>query len=464
MPQKQADNAWVILTMLFLANVLNLFDRTIPGLLNEPVRAAYGLNDFQLGLISTAFTVVYGVFGLPLGRLADTHSRKAMMAVGLGLWSIFTGLSGLAPNFLTYVLTRMAVGIGEASFGPASMSMIGDAFPANKRGRAIGLYWLGLPVGVVLSSLTVGAVVKYLGDWHLAFFVAMFPGLILAGFMLLIREPSRGGAEAGTVTHLPIDRPLRRLFAIRTFWWIIIAGLTINFSSQTAVAFLTPLLQRYYGLSLGTAAGWSGFVFGVSGLIGFMGGGWVADWIYQRSDRGRLLFGATSMVVAAAIILAALLVSGSAAPFLAFFTIGWILQYQFYTSAYAALQDVVQPRMRAIALAAFYVVIYLTGGTIGPTLVGALSDRFAQAAMTAAGAKTMTDTFRGAGLHDAMFLIPCVLFLSGCALFAASTTFRRDVAAMVAIIKTPESRSESLLHTAAPGGLGRAAAVRAEEP
>ena len=153
---KQASNAWRVLFVLFLANFLNLYDRSMPGILNEPIRREFGLHDFQLGLLSTAFTVVYGIFGVPLGRLADTRSRKTIMGCGLIVWSMFTALGGFARSFHSYLFMRIGVGVGEASCGPAATAMIGDLFPPNRRGRAISLYWLGYPFGVIVASFSVG--------------------------------------------------------------------------------------------------------------------------------------------------------------------------------------------------------------------------------------------------------------------------------------------------------------------
>jgi MFS family permease len=424
-------NAWRILFLLFLANLFNFFDRSIPAIIIEPIRLEWSLSDFQLGLIGTAFTIVYAVAGVPLGRMADTGSRRKIMGWGLTVWSGLTAVNGLAWNFWSFLLVRMGVGIGEASYAPAANSLIGDLFPAHKRARAMGIFMLGLPLGLLLAFFTIGAMVKAFDSWRAPFFIAAVPGLILALFMFFIKEPKRGGAEAVQVAVEPVRQPLRKVLAIRTFWWLVIAGLTFNFATYACNSFMVPMLQRYFLLPLEQAAVATGVIVGVTGLFGLTLGGWLADRIHQKSESGRLLFAALSMLVAAGCTGYALF-SGhiGIGLFVALFSIGWLFSYNFYTCVYTAIQDVVEPRLRATAMALFFAGLYLLGGGLGPIAVGLLSDYFANAAMLAAGATQMSETFKAVGLHDAMYLIPVALFLTMLTLVQASRCFTRDAARM----------------------------------
>jgi MFS family permease len=443
-----------VLLLLFAANLLNFFDRTIPAILNEPIRHEWGLNDLQLGIIAAAFTVVYAVAGLPLGRLADRGSRKKVMGWGIAVWSGFTAANAFAWSFGSFLVARMGVGVGEASYAPAASSLIGDLFPAERRSRALGIFMLGLPTGLMLAFFTVGPLVAAFGDWRAPFVVAALPGLVLAGLMFRIREPERGasekvrgvgtgsasaaaggspegaGVEAGTVAAAG---PVRTVLGTRTILWLILSGITVNFSAYAGNGFLVPMIQRYFGLELTAAAVTTGFIVGVTGLVGLTAGGWVADAVYKRSERGRLVFGAGSLI-AAAVATAAALASGrgSVTLFAALFGLGWLAQYSYYTSVYPAIQDVVEPRLRATAVALYFAGMYLLGGAFGPVVVGGLSDALAQSAMAAAGAAEMTDAFRAVGLHDAMFLIPVTLLLTALFVFLASRSFAADARRMQA--------------------------------
>ncbi|MFT3800235.1 MAG: MFS transporter [Burkholderiaceae bacterium] len=431
MQSKQASNAWRVLILLFLANLFNFFDRTIPAVVAEPIRKEWGLSDLQLGLVGSAFTIIYAIAGLPLGRMADTGSRKKIMGWGLAAWSALTGATGVAWNFSSFFVIRLLVGIGEASYAPAATSMIGDLFPAEKRSRATGIFMLGLPLGLLLAFFTIGAIVQAFASWRAPFLVAMVPGMMLAILMFFIREPERGAAEATKVATHAIDHPVRRVLSIPTLWAIIVAGITLNMASYAANGFLVPLVMRYFEMPLSSASIASGVIVGISGLIGLTLGATMADKMHQIGERARLIYGAVSMFGAAALTWLALRSgTGEFTTFVALFAVGWLLQYNFYSVAYPAVQDIVEPRLRATAMAIFFALLYVLGGALGPVLVGALSDHGAQAAMVAAGASTMTDHFKGIGLHGAMVVVPAALAVTGLALLAAIRTFPSDVAAM----------------------------------
>jgi MFS family permease len=427
----QATNAWRVLFLLFLANLFNFFDRTIPAIIIEPIRMEWHLSDFQLGIIGTAFTLVFAIAGLPLGRMADNGSRKKLMGWGLAVWSGLTAVNGLAGSFWTFLLVRMGVGIGEASYAPAANSLIGDLFPAHRRARAMGIFMLGLPLGLLLAFFTIGAMVQAFDSWRAPFFIAAVPGLILAVFMFFIREPKRGAAESVRMSEEKIHRPIRRVLSIPTFGWLVLAGLTFNFATYACNSFMVPMLQRYFLLPLQDAAVATGIIVGVTGLVGLTAGGWIADKLHQRFANGRLMFAAVSMLIAT-------LATGYAlhagrieiGVFVGVFSLGWLFAYNFYTCVYTAIQDVVEPRLRATAMALFFAGLYLLGGGLGPVVVGLLSDHFAHSAMAAAGASEMAESFKAVGLHDAMYLIPVALFMTLLFLHQASRCFSRDAEKM----------------------------------
>ncbi|MGG2396723.1 spinster family MFS transporter [Pseudomonas sp. SH1-B] len=430
-PNQQASNAWRILFLLFLANLFNFFDRTIPAIIIEPIRLEWSLSDLQLGLIGTAFTIVYALAGVPLGRMADTGARRKIMGWGLAAWSGLTALNGLAWNFWSFLLIRMGVGIGEASYAPAANSLIGDLFPAHKRARAMGIFMLGLPLGLLLAFFTIGAMVQAFGSWRAPFLIAAVPGLILALFLFFIREPARGAAEENQISSAPVDKPLRKVLAIRTFWWLVLAGLAFNFATYACNSFMVPMLQRYFGLGLQNAAMATGVIVGLTGLVGLTLGGWIADKVHQRWANGRLLFAALSMLVSCVCTGWALSAGRiDTAVFVGVFSLGWLFSYNFYTCVYTAIQDVIEPRLRATAMALYFAGLYLLGGGLGPLAVGWLSDHYSQAAMQAAGAGEMTEVFKAAGLHDAMLLIPVALLLTLLALLQAARCFQADALRM----------------------------------
>ena len=216
--------------VLFAINAMNFFDRLVIGAVGEPIRLEYGLDDKMLGLLSTAFTLVYAVVGLPFGRIADRLSRKRILSIGVFAWSLLTGLSGVAQSFWQIFTARLGVGIAEASCAPAATSLIGDLFPPEKRARAMSIFMLGLPIGIALSFAVSGAVAKQYG-WRAAFLVAGIPGLILAAASLFIREPERGSSDKAGIDKTSFSgSPFRKIVASPTMRWLIISGAIHNFS------------------------------------------------------------------------------------------------------------------------------------------------------------------------------------------------------------------------------------------
>ena len=416
------------LLVLFLINFLNFFDRVIPSIVLEPVRKEFMLSDTMLGVITTAFTLVYAVAGIPLGRLADKYRRTRILSTGVFIWSLTTAACGFAWNFVSFFLFRVGVGVGEASCAPAANSMIGDLYPAEKRGRALGIFMLGLPLGAVAAFAGAGQLAHHFG-WRATFLFAAVPGLLVAALAWFLKEPARGAQERYSLdARAAVDQPFRRIIATPRVWWIILSGVVYNVAAYGMNTFLPALLIRYHGLNVAQAGGISAVVLGLTGLIGLTVGGWVADALHRRFARGRLLLGAVALLVAGPLIWFGLNQPiGRVVSLTGLLCAGWLLFFLYYVTVYASLQDVVEPRLRATAMAVYFFFQYVLGAAFGSTVAGMLSDHFAQQAMAAASAVTMSDAFRASGLQVSLsYLIPSAVFISGLSLLGAAFSFVRD--------------------------------------
>ncbi|MXO91235.1 spinster family MFS transporter [Pontixanthobacter aquaemixtae] len=206
--QKVPSYSWYALSVLVIIYVLNFIDRQILSILANDIKADLGVGDDYLGfLYGTAFAVFYSLFGIPLGKLADSWKRVRLMALGLTLWSAMTALSGFAKNATTLTVARIGVGVGEATASPSAYSLIADWFPARLRATALAIYSSGLYIGGGIS-LWIGALVVEnwneaypdggplgLAGWQAAFLAVGLPGLILAIWVLTLREPVRGAID-----------------------------------------------------------------------------------------------------------------------------------------------------------------------------------------------------------------------------------------------------------------------------
>jgi MFS family permease len=328
--------SWYVLGVLFVVYVLNFIDRQIPSILAQDIKASLGISDAQLGfLYGTAFAIFYSLFGIPLGRLADSWYRGRLIAAGLAVWSAMTAVSGFASSFGQLALARIGVGVGEASASPAAYSLLGDYFPVHRRGLALGIYSSGLSVGGGLS-LPLGGWVAHawssayahspapfgLAGWQAAFLAVGLPGLLLALLVLTLREPARGLADGNAA---PVTRPgAWREFALRvaailppfTLWSVsrFPGALSRNLLVLAAIAsaaavlvWLTHDVAQWIGLGIGFYA--------------------VASWLQmiRATDRPtyELLFGQRALVFA--------LVGFGATAFVGYSLIFWTAPYAMRT-------------------------------------------------------------------------------------------------------------------------------------
>jgi MFS family permease len=427
---KSPTNASFALAILFAINLLNFFDRQLAGALAEPIRKEFLLSDTALGFLGTVFTLMYAIVGLPLGRAADKWHRTRLLAIGTGVWSLLTAASGLAQNYTQMFISRLGVGLGEATCAPAGQSLIGDLYPPPQRARAMGVFMLGLPAGISLAYFTAGALGAALG-WRKVFLVACVPGLFLALLALRIPEPVRGAFDAarpGAAPDADVRSPFAAVLGLPTMWWIILSGIFHNFNMYAINAFQTPFLQRFHEMSLREASNVSAVSVGAVGAIGLLAGGWLADRLSVKRRDGRLLLSACSLAIAApSIYLALNQPKGSTAAFMMLMALGTMTMYVYYATVYAAIQDVIAPRLRGTAVAIYFCAMYVLGASLGPFGTGMLSDHFAHKAMREAGASAMTEAFKAVGLHSAMYIIPILAVLASLALFAASRTIESDI-------------------------------------
>jgi predicted MFS family arabinose efflux permease len=427
MSESERKQATYALAVLFAINAMNFYDRQIIAAVSRPIIDEWQLSDTAMGVIGTAFIFIYAIVGLPLGVWADRGSRTKLLAFSVSIWSLFTAASGLAWGYWSMFVARLGVGIGEAGCSPAGNSLIGDLYPANKRGRAIAFFMLGLPIGIFLSNIISGYIAKN-WNWRWTFLIATIPGFILALLALRIKEPARGASEA--IKHEVKPRSLSsylKVLTIPTMWWIIISGALHNFNAYTVNYFIPLHLGRHHGLDILQANKIAAFVLGAVGVVGLIAGGLAADWARKKSPRGRMIVAALALLISTpCIYLAIEQPKGALVPFMALMGFGWMMMYVYYVSVYPAIQDVVEPNMRGSAMALYFFGMYFLGGAYGTSVVGYLSDHFASQAMIAAGANAL-EPFRAIGLQQAFYVVPAVSAALTVVLFAGALTIARDV-------------------------------------
>ena len=423
MPMTSQGNKSTALIVLIAVNILNFYDRNVLGALTEPIRKEFSLTDEQVGMMMSAFIWLYALVGLPLGRLADSWSRKKLLASGMAVWSLLTAIAGLSVNYTMLLCTRLGFAVGEAVVAPTATSWIGDMFPAMERSRPLALFMLGVPVGGALSYFLSGPVAQAYG-WRTAMVLAAAPALILIPFLLRLPEQRRGATE----THRePVGKEsMFAILKIPTMLWIIASGALLNFNMYAIGTFFPALLSRIHGLSLAQSGVATGIVFAVGGISGGLLAGRLGDRIIHRRPNGRML---CASVIALAGAPAAYFGIGAGDVFIAIpmMALSYGTLNAYYGLVYSAIQDIVAPAMRGTAMAIYFMAMYLCGASFGPLLTGKLSDAMARRAADAAGSLKVTEAFRAVGLQQAMFVIPVLSLLLAVVLYLGAQTIIADM-------------------------------------
>jgi MFS family permease len=411
--------------VLFAVNVLNFYDRHVPGALTEPIRQEFHLTDTQIGLLGSAFIWIYALVGLPLGRIADSASRKKLLSAAIVIWSSLTASAAFAGSFNMLLFSRIGVGVGEAACAPAATSWLGDLFPPDKRSRVLALFMFGVPVGGALSFFFSGPLAQAYG-WRAAMVLAAVPALLLVPALLVLPEPQRGASE---ILPAPLSRgSMWTILRIPTLWWIIASGALLNFNLYAIAAFLPAFLSRVHGLSLASSGVASGIVYITGGLAGCLTAGYLGDTIIRRRKDGRLRIASmTSLAAAPLACLGVLQPRGALVLAVVSLTLTYSLLTSYYGLVYSAIQDLVAPNQRGAAMAIYFMAMYMCGASFGPLLTGRLSDFLARRAAVLAGSANVTEAFRAVGLQQAMLIIPVLSVALAFVLYFGSRAMLTDV-------------------------------------
>ena len=366
-----------VLGVMVGINFLNYLDRYILPSVATKIQAEFHLTDSQVGLLGSAFLLVYAVATIPFGIWADRGVRKTVVGVGVTIWSFATLFTGLARSYAQLFIARAVLGIGEASYYPAGTALLGDYFRKEGRGRAMSIWAAGTAVGIAVGFAGGGIVASTLG-WRAAFYMTAVPGLIFAILAFGLREPLRGAAEARgpqTAKGPPITwKTFLGLLQIPTLRSTIAAETALFFVLGGAAFWLPAYLSRRFGLGPGTAGTLAGGVLVLGLLAGSLLGGIIADRLtIRRGAASNLPIGIAGFVAGAVFVALALLMP-SLVLFVPMFLLGAACLY-LYNGPYTAIkQNVVLPTVRASAVTLALLIEHLLGDSYAPFAIGKLSD------------------------------------------------------------------------------------------
>ncbi len=374
-----------VVVILMITSVLSFLDRTLVGLMVDPIRHDLHISDTQVGLLS-GFSVAlfYSLMGLPFGRWADKHNRKWLITGGAAAWSLATAACALTHTFGGLFGARLLVGVGEATMGPAALSLIANLFPKHRLGFALALFSTGITIGNGVAIAAGGALVEGLkaasvvlpivgtvSGWRLVFGIVGLGGLPIAGVIaLLVREPARQTQEAapnlGAVLgqirdHLP------------TYGLVMVGYSLMVIMSGAQAAWGPAYFHRLHHLSIGQFGPFFGVVMGIGGTAGLLFGGTISDALTRRGVSvapTRVIL--ASIVLQTPLLIAAYLIKDTAIA-LAFFSAGVIVLTLNGALQTATFQRFTPPRMLGSVWAIYLIFASLIGGGLGPVLIGGIS-------------------------------------------------------------------------------------------
>ncbi|AMO78628.1 MULTISPECIES: MFS transporter [Pseudomonas] len=380
--------AWSTVAILMVAYVLSFIDRQILNLLVGPIRRDLAISDTQMSLLmGLSFALFYTLCGIPLGRMADSRSRRGLITVGVLIWSAMTAACGLARQYWQFLLFRVGVGVGEAALSPAAYSLIADSFPAQRRATAISVYSMGIYLGSGLAFLLGGLVIKFasaqgdvhlplLGEvrpWQLIFLILGAAGVLFTLLMLAVKEPQRHGVGAG------VEVPMREVGAYlranrRTVICHNFGFACISFASYGSGAWVPTFFVRTYGWDAGHVGVVYGSIVAVFGCLGIVFGGRLADrWAKRGRTDANMRVGLLAACLALPLSVTFPLLDDANLVALLMAPTVFCLSMPFGVAP-AAIQEIMPNSMRGQASAIYLFVVTLFGLGVGPTAVALVTD------------------------------------------------------------------------------------------
>lgn len=405
--------AWTALGVLTLVNAFSLVDRKLPFIMIEGMRKEFALTDTQVGLLGgVMFTIVYSLLGFPLARLADRRSRRLVVSGALIFWSLMTAVGSLAQGFGHLALARVGLAVGEAGCVPPSQAILSDYFPPQRRGLAMGIFQAGAAIGVMGGLALGGFLVEQMG-WRTTLAVVGSAGLVLAVFLVvLVREPLRGQSDGRIVGDhkTTLRETVLLLWRLKSFRYLALGGALFTLGTSAIITFGPSYLVRVRGLSITEAGAYVGIVTGLAAGAGVLTGGWISSW---ASPRRTLLIAATGLVLGAPCLFFALNAESRTALLL-LLAAPMFLGSLYMGPGYAFGQTMVPAHVRAVTASVLVFVIHGVGTSLGPLIVGTMSDR-------------LSSTHGVDSLRLALMAAPAAYGLAALAIYVATRGITADL-------------------------------------
>lgn len=389
-PARAGVYRWYVVGVLFLAYAFSAIDARVLTLLVGPIKQDLGLSDFQISLLQGfAFALLYSVAAMPIGRYVDNSTRRTPLIVaGILLWSAMTMACGLARSFGGLFLTRVGVGVGEATLSPTAYSLISDYFEKQRRALAISFYAIGYPIGGGLALIIGGLLLERftrhgpaeigllgtLEPWQMVFVAVGAPGILIAALVATVKEPAR--RETGGMAHAVPIRDVVRYVRERWRLYGMLIGVT-SLSGLLAIGtslWYPTFLMRTYGMTAGQVGLYFGTLMLICGTLGTIAGGWISGILIRRgrTDGNLRIMLVATLLKAVPLVVGPLMPTATLA--LSFMAVGTLVGQASQGVVLAAIQDVTPNRLRGQVTALTLLAVNLIGLGLGSSMIAAITD------------------------------------------------------------------------------------------
>ncbi|HET8772276.1 MAG TPA: MFS transporter [Thermoanaerobaculia bacterium] len=365
-PDRRATYALAVLTFI---NLFNYIDRWVVAAVVEPVKRDLGLTDTQMGIIGAGFIIVYAVTSPVFGKLGDVKARPPLIAIGVAIWSVATGLAGFARGFASLFVARSTVGVGEAAYGTIAPALLADQFPFNRRGRVMAVFFAAIPIGSAMGYVIGGWADASFG-WRAAFWIAGFPGLLLSLLVLMVKDPPRGQHDEPATA----PRAYGSLLKNRPYVLAVLGYAAYTFALGGLGFWMPAFLERERGMARTEATQVFGLIVMGTGFAGTFLGGWLGDKLLSRTKQSYLWVSGIATLLAAPLTFVALW-SPSKPVYLTTVMIAEVLVFMCTGPVNSAIVNAVSPLERATAVGISVLAMHFLGDIPSPALIGAISDR-----------------------------------------------------------------------------------------
>ncbi|TXH87781.1 MAG: MFS transporter [Rhodoferax sp.] len=365
-----------VLMGLLLIHVLAHIDRHMLSGFAPQITQELVLNNKQFGFLTGAVWVLsFGFMAIFMGSLADRFSRTKVMAFGVLVWSVCTAASGYAQNFEQMVLARFFVATGEAALVPAAVSLLAEVFSAQRRSTAVGVFFIGIPMGIGLAFVIAGTMGASMG-WRSTFMVLGIAGVVMTLPLLFLKDQRDNGIghEPGAPFGQQVKLVMGAMRASKPLRQTMIGFVLIHFAFA-GLAFVQLWLVRERGFDGASIAKQMGSMQILFGTIGAVLGGIASDRLAGRFQGGHATVLSLMVLVFAPLMLLYRFATPGSALFFIGMCAGFILPLASYGPANALIQALTPVNMRSTITGATMMLINVFAIAIGNLAVGAISDR-----------------------------------------------------------------------------------------